>query len=249
MNRFRDNILSPSSQGPEDTPGANSIADDQEFVRWWIAHGGRDEIRGYALENRTGVATLSYCEAGDSVNSIVGYVRQIWHSYYELSRYTPHESPEHDRLVLDILRIQGRGPLTRLAAGNSELDIARTIEGVVWNDTPFLVTDMTEAWIADAASMSGTQRLNFSSFLAKLASTRLSKDRMCQIAIILFRHAFEHPQEVYPFDDPDDESTHRTLEDLQLQQLLPSVLSWIKEATRFLGSIAPAPLAMVAHCL
>lgn len=230
MNQLRDTLLSPSPHGPDDIQGADGIAHDREDVRLSIARDQLEELRKSVLFNRIWITTSRYCELGDGVDSLVGYLHHIWYAYYQLSRHTPHETAEHDSLVLDLLRIQGRGPLTRPVAGNYGIDIARTIEGAVWNDMPFLVADMTEVWMSDFATMSGTHRLNFSSFLAKLASTRISKDRMCQVAIILFRYTFEYPQEVYAFDDPDIEGSERTLRGLQLQQLLPSVFIWIKEA-------------------
>ncbi|KGO71454.1 Protein of unknown function DUF3632 [Penicillium italicum] len=64
------------------------------------------------------------------------------------------------------------GLLTMPVKGNYGIDIARITEGTVWNDLPFLVTDMTNHWINNCGPLSGTQRLNFASYLAKLASTR-----------------------------------------------------------------------------
>ncbi|CAI7671123.1 unnamed protein product [Penicillium bialowiezense] len=320
MSQLRDTLLGPSPQDLEDIQGGDSIAYDREFVRWWIAHGGLDEIRGYALENRTGVATPSHCEAGDSVDSIVGYStivlcwtscaskggdrspdsslllrdidnellllkqrvarnervklehseprspppaprRKVTNPYdlraklmfgdlptlpseiaddvYSVSDYSLYKhNPCDSQWSLESRCSQDShsflsataSPTSTSATGNYGINIARTVEGTVWNDVPFLVTDMTEARMSDFASMSGAQRLNFSSFLAKLASTRVSKNRMCQIAIILFRYIFEDLHEVCAFGEADNQSTDRTLRGLQLQQLLPSVFLWIKKA-------------------
>jgi hypothetical protein len=91
--------------------------------------------------------------------------------YYMLSRYTACDTLEHDLLVLNILRIQGLGLLTHQVYSNYGIDIARTIEGTLWNNLPFLVSDMTEHWTRDCPVILGAQRLNFTSFLAKAAST------------------------------------------------------------------------------
>ncbi|KAJ5193238.1 hypothetical protein N7449_009380 [Penicillium cf. viridicatum] len=127
----------------------------------------------------------------------------------ETGIHASHKTAEHDRLVLDILRIQGKGPLTRPVKGNYGIDIARTTESTVWNDLPFLVTDMTDFWINNCGPMSGTQRLNFASYLAKLASTRICKEIMCQVALVIFRCAFEQRQEILPSEDKDEEDSHR----------------------------------------
>ncbi|CAG8372400.1 unnamed protein product [Penicillium salamii] len=230
MQSLRDSLLSSLPKGVDDLRMPDEVAHNQEDVRKCIARGELEEIRGAAFFNRTWIVTERFCNDGDGVDSLVGYVHDIWYSYYQLSRHTSHEKADHNSLVLDILRIQGQGPLTRPVKGNFGIDIARTVEGTLWNDLPFLVTDMTEFWLSDAASMSGTHRVNFAYFLAKLASTRVNKDRICQIALVLFRYTFENNQEVYPFDEPDNENRDRSLRDLQVQHLMPSVFAWIKEA-------------------
>ncbi|RDL35220.1 uncharacterized protein BP5553_07151 [Venustampulla echinocandica] len=79
--------------------------------------------------------------------------------------------------------------------------------------------------------MSGVQRLNFASFLAKLASVRISKDGLCQIALVLFRSTFEDGRDLRTTEKPDDEDTHRSISSLDIAQLLPAACSWIKEAS------------------
>ncbi|CAG8089801.1 unnamed protein product [Penicillium olsonii] len=230
MQKLRDSLLSCSPKGLDDIKATDEILHDQEDVRRCIARGELEEVRGAAFFNRTWIVTERYCDNGDGVDSLVGYVHNIWYSYYQLSRHTSHDTAEHNSLVLDLIRIQGQGPLTRPVRGDYGIDIARTVEGTLWNDLPFLVTDMTEFWLNDSASMAGSQRLNYASFLAKLASTRVSKDRLCQIALILFRDLFETRQQVYPFGEPDNESPQRSHKDLQAQHLMPSVHEWTKEA-------------------
>jgi hypothetical protein len=110
------------------------------------------------------------------------------------------------------------------------IDIARTVEGTLWNDLPFLITDMTDFWVNNSVSLSSSQRLNFASFLAKLASTRINKDRLCQIALVLFRTTFEDGRDLRTTDDLDDEDPKASIRSLDLARLLPSACAWIKEA-------------------
>lgn len=91
----------------------------------------------------------------------------------------------HHRLVPDILRIQGMGPPTRPAPGLYGINISPTVEGTLWNDLPFLVTDMTDLWVDNCAPMSGSHHFSFASFLAKLVSTRISKGKICQVNPLL----------------------------------------------------------------
>jgi hypothetical protein len=70
--------------------------------------------------------------------------------------------------------------------------------------------------------MSSVQRLNFASFLAKLASTRVSKDRVCQIALVLFRWTFEERRRLCTTIDNEDENVTHNMQDLSIANLLPA---------------------------
>ena len=208
---------------------AQNLNRDKQDTIECIARGDFGGLRS-VWTNRTWIVTERYCNNGDGVDSLEEYIHSLWHVYYQVARHTSHEKPEHDSTVLDILRIQGLGPLTRPVAGIHSVEIARTVDGVLWNDLPFLVTDMTEFWIHEFATMPGAQRLNFAAFLAKLAATRVSKDRMCHIALLLFRATFEDTERGLTTDEPDDEDMGRITRDLMYDQLMPSVCAWVKEA-------------------
>lgn len=188
--------------------------------------GDFDLLRSVA-HNRAWIVAQAYCRSGDSIDMCEGNLRSLWYAYYQCARHVSHESFEQDRWVLDVLRVRGRGPLTRHAP-SAGFDIARTADGTVWNDLPFLATDMTEYWINDCAAMDSKQRLNAASFLAKLASTRIANDRLCQIALVLFRHTFECELRLGSSNEPDDEDHHRSL--LTVASLLPSACAWFREA-------------------
>ena len=104
-------------------------------------------------------------------------------------------------------------------------------------DLPFLATDMTGFWIENCAALKNAQRLNLASFLAKLASTRVSKDRICQIALLLFCSTFEGRSSI-DGGQPDELSSHQTISTLDLTQLMPSVCAWIKEAGHVLVQLS-----------
>lgn len=231
MDHLRDSLLSSL---PRDTPSTEAIDHarrDQEGTRQSIAGGEFKEVRDMAFGNRTWVVTSRYCDIGDGVDSLESHIHSLWYMYYELGRNIPSESPAHEGIVLDILRIQGMGPLTRPARGVSGIDIARTVDGVLWNDLPFLVGDMTSFWVNHGASMSGTHRLNFATFLAKLASTRVAKDRLCQVALLTFRTLFESPRALRTGEESDEEDLARGTKQLEVFHLLPAAIAWLKVAS------------------
>ncbi|KAL3264021.1 hypothetical protein ABHI18_001162 [Aspergillus niger] len=230
MDHLRDSLLSSLPRDSPSTAAIDYARRDQEDTRQAIAQGEFQEVRDIAFSNRTWVVTSRYCDIGDGVDSLEGHIHSLWYMYYELGRNISSESPEHEGLVLDILRIQGMGPLTRPARGVNGIDIARTVDGTLWNDLPFLVADMTNFWINHSASMSGTHRLNFATFLAKLASTRVAKDRMCQVALLIFRTLLESPVQLHSGKESDEEDVNRSTRQLEVFHLLPSAVVWLKTA-------------------
>ncbi|BCS17418.1 DUF3632 domain-containing protein [Aspergillus puulaauensis] len=227
MDHLRDSLLSSL---PRDTPSTATIDHarrDQEGTRQSIARGEFRGVRDMAFSNRTWVVTSRYCDIGDGVDSLEGHIHSLWHMYYELGRTISCESPEHEGIVLDILRIQGMGPLIRPARGGHGIDIARTVDGTLWNDLPFFVGDMTDFWINHGASMSGTHRLNFATFLAKLASARVAKDRLCQVTLLIFRTLFENPQVLRSGEESDEEDLNRSTKQLEVFHLLPAAVAWL----------------------
>jgi hypothetical protein len=217
-------------KGNPEIKDLHSAFSDEADVREAAARGEFEELRGAAFISRTWIVSAPYCNIGDGVDSLEHHLHSMWHMYYQLGRYTSHDTADQDRLVLDIVRIQGLRPLTRRVRGVCGIDIARTVEGTLWNDLPFLITDMTDFWVNNSVSLSSSQRLNFASFLAKLASTRINKDRLCQIALVLFRTTFEDGRDLRTTDDLDDEDPKASIRSLDLARLLPSACAWIKEA-------------------
>ncbi|KAJ5531503.1 hypothetical protein N7527_004896 [Penicillium freii] len=86
MHRLRKSLLSPSPNKFPDIGELDSVSHDRQATRQSLARDEFQEVRGAACDR--------YCNCGDGV-------------------YTSHETAEHDRLVLDTLRTQGKGPLTR----------------------------------------------------------------------------------------------------------------------------------------
>ncbi|XRM38634.1 hypothetical protein ABZX51_002033 [Aspergillus tubingensis] len=231
MDHLRDSLLSSLPRDSPSTAAIDHARRDQEDTRQAVARGEYQEVRDIAFSNRTWVVTSRYCDIGDGVDSLEGHIHSLWYMYYELARSISSDSPEHEGLVLDILRIQGMGPLTRPSRGVNGINIARTVDGTLWNDLPFLVGDMTDFWINRSASMSGAQRLDFATFLAKLASTRVAKDRMCQVALLIFRSLFESPLQLCSGKESDEEDVNRGTKQLEVFHLLPSAVAWFKIAS------------------
>ncbi|GLB09502.1 hypothetical protein AtubIFM57258_005424 [Aspergillus tubingensis] len=230
MDHLRDSLLSSLPRDSPSTAAIDYARRDQEDTRQAVARGDHQGVRDIAFSNRTWVVTSRYCDIGDGVDSLESHIHSLWYMYYELARSISSDSPEHEGLVLDILRIQGMGPLTRPSRGVNGIDIARTVDGTLWNDLPFLVGDMTDFWINHSASMSGAQRLDFATFLAKLASTRVAKDRMCQVALLIFRSLFESPLQLCSGKESDEEDVNRGTKQLEVFHLLPSAVTWFKIA-------------------
>ncbi|KAJ4338178.1 hypothetical protein N0V87_004155 [Didymella glomerata] len=231
MQNVRNALLDHVPKGIPQAFGSEALILDLQSTRDSIARGEFEGLRGTAFHNRNGVVTDRYCAIGDGVDSLERYVHSLWYIYYQLACHISHEKSDQDGLVLDILRIQGLGPLSRPAPWGDGIDIARTTDGTLWNDLPFLVPNMTKFWVDHSGAMSSAHRLNLSTFLAKLASARVCKDRMCQIALHLFRYTFEEARELRDPGCSEDENTHRRLHGLDYANLLPSACAWLRIAS------------------
>ncbi|KAL7959011.1 hypothetical protein V8C34DRAFT_281217 [Trichoderma compactum] len=88
---------------------------------------------------------------------------------------------------------------------------------------------MTDFWVKDCATMSPDQRVNFSCFLAKLASTGVD-DNICGIALLVFKDTFETARPLGSLDGQSDEDTRRALHNLSIAALLPAAQVWLAVA-------------------
>lgn len=80
---------------------------------------------------------------------------------------------------------------------------------------------MVEFWINGFVTMSGTQRLNLSSFFAKVASTRDYMDGLCQIAPFLFRATLENEnKDLRSVNESDAEDPIRAMNRLSMVDVL-----------------------------
>jgi hypothetical protein len=100
-------------------------------------------MRRAAFYDRTSIVTERYCRIGDGLDSLESEVHSPWHIYYQLGRHTLHEMSDQDRLVLDILRIQGKRPLAWLVTGVlskiKQGDNPRR-SGIIWSTVSFGTT-------------------------------------------------------------------------------------------------------------
>jgi hypothetical protein len=183
------------------------------------------------MYNKVWYLTMRYCEHGYPIEILETTLHDFWYGCYHGGRHLSHKSAEHDRLVLDIVRFRARGALKRPRKQNhQEIEIAKTPAGIVWEDLPFLISDMTDYWLNDCATMTASQRCNFAHFLAKLASAGLCNDRLFQITLLVFRDALETVRPLGSLNNPGDANLDRRMQDLTVADLLPAVSAWIQEA-------------------
>lgn len=154
-------------------------------------------------------------------------LHDLWFMYYHASKNISHDNPALDRLAFQVMQAREQGALSRQSSGPHAIERAVTSGGIIWTDLPFLVSDMTEFWIKDCAVMDAAQRLNFATFLAKLASVGLASDKLCSIALIVLRDTLETPRPLGKLVNPSEEDPDRSLHDLSVGELLPAANVWL----------------------
>ncbi|CAM1505303.1 Fc.00g109400.m01.CDS01 [Cosmosporella sp. VM-42] len=166
--------------------------------------------------------------SGDAFNIDL---HDLWFLYYQASQNVSSDVSIQYRLVFELLQAQASGPLTRPGRAGSEPEVATTSDGIIWSDLPFFASDMTAYWMK-GSRMSAAQRLNFTSFLAKVASIGKANDQLCGIALIVLRETLEMPRHIGKLDDQYEgsEDPNRSMDQLSLAALLPVANLWLFHA-------------------
>ncbi|KAK5993655.1 hypothetical protein PT974_07090 [Cladobotryum mycophilum] len=159
-------------------------------------------------------------------------LHDLWFMYYHASKNISYDHPALTRLAFQLLQAQERGALSRRTLNDDTAEVAITSGGVIWTDLPFFVSDVTGFWLKDCAVMGAAQRLNFATFLAKLASVGLVRNGLCGIALIILRETLETPRQLGTIGDQgkEEEDPNRSLQDLRISELLPAANAWLFEA-------------------
>ncbi|KAL7932091.1 hypothetical protein V8C35DRAFT_308463 [Trichoderma chlorosporum] len=233
---------------PKDVAGP-SVVDDFMAQLQWLSKGDRESIEeairqkdfdGLKSSANSKISFINeeYSRAGRPADAFKPILQDLWYLYYQVGKNVPYSSPEQDKWILHILQARGQGNLTRRAQSsqkdddddNHKREIATTSAGVIWDDLPFFTADMADFWVKDFATMSATQRVNLSHFLAKLTSTGVD-DNLCGIALLIFIDTFETVRSMSSLVDQSNEDSHRILHDLTIADLLPAAQAWLHDAS------------------
>lgn len=165
-----------------------------------------------------------------TVNALHDQLQDLWFEYYVAGKSISGDSPAQDRLVIRLIQTQSMGSLANDKSPTVAIDVARTVDGVLWTDLPYLATDMRELWTANCPVMAAYERANLSSFLAKLASLRLCNDQLCTVALMVLRDALEISRPLGEDKACHEKSSEGTVADLTVKDLLPSACAWLEGA-------------------
>jgi len=151
------------------------------------------------------------------------HLHHLWHFIVEIAKNTHFDDSKQDSLVRWILSFREMGVLTN---PKEAIVVAKASNGQrLWVDLPYLAEDIRKSWIIHF-SMTVEQRINFASFIARLASIGVCDNTLAVCALLLFRDTFEIPRQL-------KKSASETLdnEDISIEELLPAVRSWTDYAS------------------
>lgn len=230
-------LTDPSSADPSCTLPPNA---SEEQFRAWVREQGEASCRQEGNDNSVWTTAMSklwtidmrfaILEAPDPAMELD--LHDLWHMFYHGSKHISPDSPASARLAFQLVRVQAMGPLIRVHKSTGEVKSAVTSDGLVWTDLPFFVADMTGFWVNDCAKMSADQRINFASFLAKIASVGLVKDKVSSIGLVLLRETLETPRPLGDLDANKNEDPSRSMSDLTVADLLPALNVWLNDTEK-----------------
>ena len=164
--------------------------------------------------------------AGDPVEPFEWDMHDLWYLYIQAGMNINGQHAEQDSLVVQILQMRELGVLVRRGENDDTAEEARTSDGRIWEDLPFLVGDMTHFWLHDSGSLTPVHRENLASFLAKLGSVGVGGDKFCGLALIILRNALEFGETLRPAASNNEAASHNT----GIGDLLPAANSWLFHA-------------------
>ena len=164
--------------------------------------------------------------AGDPVEPFEWDMHDLWYLYIHASMNINDQCAEQDRLVVQILQMRELGVLVRKGENDDTTEEARTSDGRIWKDLPFLIPDMTHFWLLHSGSLTSVHRQNLASFLAKLASVSVGGEKFCGLALIILRNALESSKPLSLAASDDEAISQNT----GIVDLLPAANSWLFHA-------------------
>ena len=201
--------------------------------------------------------TLRWFTSSMPASAIERDLHELWQTCYTAAKHADHESTDQDRLVLYLAHIQNLGPLERFDKRDetrSTIEAPQTTDGTAWTDLPYFVADMLYFWENESRNMSNKELVNVSSFFAKVAAMRITRDRMYALGLHILREALEvdgplgsfseDPPSVPPPSatayNPHDAASQDEGPDLSIARLLRAANAWILVAGRNMVQLTEA---------
>ena len=176
-------------------------------------------------------ATIGRCANSLDPPEILDFdIHSFWRTIFLAAQNFDADNPKQDTLLRYILYVREYGTVIRKASTtDNEIVLALTSNGQrIWTDLPFLVQDFYEWWFKDCMNMSTIQRLNISSFVARLVSVGICGNTLSGCALMTFRDALETPRRSTSSDGGHE---------LPIEDLLPALSSWLVYAPHKLTSL------------
>ncbi|RAL10693.1 DUF3632 domain-containing protein [Aspergillus homomorphus CBS 101889] len=222
----------PSEPNDEEFSYAKFSIEYRESLLADVERGNLDELRD-SVYNRYYSTSSGFGSSGESFQELEPAIRDLWFAFHVWASNISHVAPEHDRVVLDFVRIQGSGPLRRLLKDSDhELEVARGPAGALWSDLPFFLEDTITYFFKHFPTMKPDHRLNFTHFVAKVASTGLLQDRVTEVGLLTFREALETSRPLGSLQHPDDWENLQGLSDMSVAAFFPAIRAWVFEHGR-----------------
>lgn len=150
-------------------------------------------------------------------------IHDLWYMFFQTAQITDADSPEHDRLVSQLIYAKELGTSQRITGPTA--DTFR-----LWTDLPYLVGDIREAWEKKSMKLRPTQRHNFVAFTARLLALGVCDSGVSLCALWLLREALETPRPLIQAEVDGDE--------VSVAELLPATIEWFQQSSPKLLSLA-----------
>lgn len=186
------------------------------------------------LQNLTISLSQSYADHIMDIAQLEVNLHDLWDMLIQIAKVTPAISPEHDRLVTLVLMARELGTLTRPkkddnTTSNEVRETAILPNGQrLWNDLPYLMEEIQDAWTKESAGFTATERENLAVLTAKLCAVGVYDTELSRCALWVIRETLEseRPLTITPSKGEKDNTDIPKQGVLSIADLLPACLAW-----------------------
>ncbi|KAH6658047.1 hypothetical protein BKA67DRAFT_533223 [Truncatella angustata] len=185
---------------PELPAQARGMSTGRDTDRVYYEHyfAGSDNTLWKTMESCIRMLSRRYAISDLSIEHFEIEIRDIWYIFILASQNIDVNHPAQDRLTRIVFLAREYNTIQRVVTGVPHTQSAITSHGHIWQDLPFLIQDVRDAWkgviTSPSSSSSSAHRRNLTAGIARMAGVGLCETAFGQCGLGVMKMALESPE-------------------------------------------------------